>query len=521
MFFNLIDTLDSLNINLFSGLQMFSIINVISYLPKKSLKTQNIELDISMIGFYSQAFELTVKFLKELVPQDKNAFKLLNAYFEIVKNQRDNICKLNTARLNFLDDLRFVIISHLENSAKKEQKALKRFHSILHLISLLNNNKLSLFYVVNTWLNSNSRIDDDNEIVHALRGNIGNLIKLYPNCREAFEELTKIEAHYRNCKISSLKYSLLRKEWIQNYYYSLPCSLQDIFTGKIQYDFHWSEILCFKLAYGSSKNSLNDVLKEMNDLISCKDEIYYILTNNYDELIKSSSGWIKMIYCLLYNISNRSDIYDSILELGNNLLKLDWQVALDYFSFTAYSNHFFDKIILNLNMNPVIFDFLQRYAIRNNFNLDGLNKTYANCLLKQRNFIDYLKFINNEHLADFDVTTDFLNFIFENYNEVKEHFNNSFLKTELGLYLILLDKLINGHIELWEDEISAFLQHKYTFNYIRKILDIFIESKNISELVLIKILDFILHKHKDLILDNKDTNIYKIKLIEKLYKRSK
>ncbi|WUR04064.1 uncharacterized protein VNE69_07131 [Vairimorpha necatrix] len=493
---------------------MFSILNVTPSWNKKTKTFTNVKTDTSMIYFYSQTLELISKFFKEVGCQEKQSLKILQEFLKL-SNSSENL-RLQSSRMNLLDDLRFLIISNLDDSPKENKKILENLHSLLHLIALVKNERLSPFYILNTWLNSNSLLKDENEILHAMRGNIGNLVKLYPECREAFEEISKIESHFRNKKISDTKYKLFKDEWEQKYKNIIPPKIRKIFMKDFSAEFHWTEILCYKLAYGNTNDNLEDTIKNIRNLIPENDELYFILINDYNSLIKNASGWTKLIYCLIYKLDDRSDIYESIISIGLNLFDVDWQVSLDYFSFTMYSDHYFNSIISKLEMNPVIFDFLFRYANRNDLSLDGLFKTYASSLLKTGDFLNYLNFINTRKIKNYEISSEFVKFLLLNLSKAKKHFTEEFLNSPLGEYLMVFDKLTLETEKLTIDEILFFINHHYTAHFINLILDNILELTVIPEIIIIKFLDLILYRQRDLLLNDREINNYKIQMINKL-----
>ncbi|KAK6090716.1 hypothetical protein P3W45_000439 [Vairimorpha bombi] len=474
-----------------------------------------------MANFYSQTLEILSKFIKAVSKKNKSPLNNLQEYIRIVGNISENTAEhtiLQNCRMNLLDDLRFLIIINLKSMDRGNRRHLKSFHSALHLITLLNKKKLSSYYIINEWLNSNIMLRDENDVLHAMRGNLGKLIKNNPLLRESIEELCVIESHLRTGKITEQKYLIVKEEWVRKYESKLPTDIKDILIGKkVKIHEHWTEILCYKLSYGNKNCSIEDILNQIKDEIPVNDEIYLILKEDYKKLMENSSGWIKLIYCFLFDSISRREIYDSITEIATKLIDIDWQIALDYFSFTAFSNYYFDKICSDIDMNPVIFDFLHRYAKRNNLELSSLLEIYMNYLLQKKDFYNYCIFVNSYKLTNFVVQNDFVHFLLTNFSSIEIFLTDDFKNSDLGKYVVLFNNIITKDNSPKKEDLEYLFSHSFTPHCFFILLGSIVVKENPSEGLLIKCLDLLFNKEKDLLVDKKDITSYKIKLVDKLH----
>lgn len=471
-------------------------------------KTKNISTQM-----YSQTLELISSYIKNVINKDINPLENLKIFLNIIEKSKEQKSMI-FYKLNFIDELRFLILCNIENCKNN----LKPYHAILHLISL--QHKYSCDYqLINEFLNSNWHLNDEDIELHAMRGNFGKIIIYYPQLREAMEELCILENQARKNKITIETYEILHSEWKDKYVNILPDRIKEIVCGeKIIFTEHWTEVLCYKLAYKNFNNSIFNILNNVNgfSIDNLNDSSYLILSNQHEKLIQNSSLWLKLILNFIF-YKSRINIYECITEIGTYLFDLDWHVALEYFSYTLYSDYYFNKICEKVDMNPVIFDYLLRYSKRNGINQEILCKSYSEYLIKNKDFKNLLNLINTNEIPEIHKNKDFIEYLLENIEYIEMIDCEFFKKSVLGRFLYLYINLIVKNNVLEPCELDELFDNEITYQFITNILDVLITKENVDDKILIKFLNYVNNVQKDLNVKDEMIVEYKKNLIYKLH----
>lgn len=462
---------------------------------------------------YSQTLEIISCYIKNITNENLNPMENLKKFLNIIE-QSENQKKNLYFKLNFIDELRFLILCNIDNSNKYINKILKSYHAILHLISL--KHKYSCDYqIINEFLNSNWHLKDEEVELHAIRGNFGKIVLYYPELQEAIEELCILENKLRKKKINLQTYEILHCEWKNKYGDMLPKKIKEIVCGeKVVFNEHWTEILCYKLAYKNDNFSIIKFIKDID--VDLNDEIYFILSNQYEELSKKTSLWLKLVLNFIF-FKSRIHVYECITDIAAYLYDCDWHVALEYFSFTLFSDFYFRKICEKVEMNPVIFDYLIRYSKRNGINSDSLCKAYSKYLINKKDYENLLSLVTTVEIPELNKNRDFIEYLIKNIEHLKIFDVDFFNKTVLGRFLYLYINLIVKNNSLKSHELDELFDIEITNQFITNIMDNLIHKKNVDEKILIKFLNYMNNFQKDLNLKDDIIAEYKKSLIYKLH----
>lgn len=97
----------------------------------------------------------------------------------------------------------------------------------------------------------------------------------------------------------------------------------------------WVDRLIYEIIKGNLSNYEDlAVIEEIDN------EYFYVLTRQYNKLICTSQGLIKLILLIL----REEDVYDGFESVARNIFKLDWRLSLRYFMYTQKSDFFFDLV---------------------------------------------------------------------------------------------------------------------------------------------------------------------------------
>ncbi|KAF9764318.1 hypothetical protein NGRA_0660 [Nosema granulosis] len=486
--------------------------NISQFLLNKNTKAESDTANPPMIMFYSMTLNGINKFLRAITESKENSMHLLREYLNIIEDPKMTAIKakdLLNYRLNFIEDLRIAIISMLRTPDKKERYILKQYHSILHLVSLKLKRKTSPYQIINEWLNTNTYLDDSQIKLHAMRGNFGKIVKTFPQSRDAIEELCIFENHIREGKISEREYDIIKNKWRNKYESVLPEEVKDILTGDYEpFDEHWTEKICYYLAYSNNCAPFEDVLNRVVD-IDNEDILVNILKGDSEKLLMKSNGWLNLVLQFFYMPISRKDVFDIFNLIGERLIGIDWQLALDYFSFTVFSLYHFDNLCTSIDMNPVVFDFLFRYARKNNLDTSNLFRIYSNHLLENESYFLLLEFMTTCGFYDVKFSCEFVEFIIVNYDDVKKHFNDCFSSLPALKYVRCFIRLFKEQIEPNKEELEIVFNNSYTLYLFRIVFELTTKAKTHCARTISKCMDFLYEKEKDLTLGSSELNLYK------------
>lgn len=493
--------------------------NISQYLINKNTKGETDSANPPMIMFYSTTLNGINTFLRAITGSKENSMHLLREYLNILEDTNHSVVRskdLLNYRLNFIEDLRIAIISMLRTPDKKERCILKQYHSILHLVSLKLKGKASPYHVVNEWLNTNNYLDDSQTKLHAMRGNFGKIIKEHPQLRDAVEELCIFENHLREGKVTKREYDIIKNKWRSRYDSKIPKDLRHILTGEyIPFNENWTEKLCYYLSYNNCQMTFKQALDKIENL-NRDDLIVHILRGDSEKLFRSTNGWLNLVLQFFYTPTSRKDVFDIFKVIGERLIDVDWQLSLDYFSFTVYSLYYFDKLCTSIDLNPIVFDFLFRYARKNHLDTFNLLHLYSNHLLEERNYLLLIEFMTSCDFYNVKFTPEFVEFLINHYCEISHCFNDTFNNLPVGKYIKTFIRLFRDQEEPTRNDLDIIFDSSYTLYIFPSIFELTSKAERHCARTISKCMDFLYEKEKDLNLGQAELNSYKSEFLNLL-----
>ncbi|EOB11539.1 hypothetical protein NBO_1078g0002 [Nosema bombycis CQ1] len=165
-------------------------------------------------------------------------------------------------------------------------------------------------------------------------------------------------------------------------------------------------------------------------------------------------------------------------------------------------------------MNPIVFDSLHRYAIKNNLDEKNLFKTYSNYLFKNKNYLLLLEFMSSCDFYDVKFDFEFVEYLIKNYEIVKSHFNEKFCELKEVKYILCFIKMFKYQEEPTSEELYFVFDSPFTSYLLGLMYESTRNSKKHCGRTISKCLDFLYEKEKDLNIKKDVLNLYKSEFVK-------
>jgi hypothetical protein len=461
----------------------------------------------TMIIFYTETLRIIDKHINTIINQKTNPRDSLDIYLGLVfsatsstepgleKERIDRAPIIQSQRSYLADDLRHLVLQTLLQAKGEDKKLLKTYHSVLHLLSLMSCKNLSYYSILNEWLNVNSKLEDDEIQLHAMRGNFGKVVEAYPCMREAVETYLELEKRCREECPSAEEFSILVSEWKSRHGSEIPRNLKDIFYGRLKEgDENWIEYLCYRLIYiDRSRGRFTGRKDGIADLIKGDDEIALILMEDYDALVSSSSGWLKLALSFLCSHSQRNAHVAAFESVARSLYSLDWHLCLEYFSYTRKLGIYFSHVTKTVALNPLDLESLVRYSKRNSLCEGELLVRFCSDALENGEYDLLLRTMLRYQFYALELSGEFIRHCIAHFEEVSSE--AQFLGTPVGKFIRSYQALALD-LALTDEEIIGCLESRYFGMFKNELLASILSRANVSEYILYKCLGIVLELEK-------------------------
>lgn len=451
---------------------------------------------------------------------DSTGVKLLQNYFKgsVYRNKQ----------MDVVEDIRYIILDVLKNEKKH---SLKYYHSVLHLVFLINKKGMKLHVKLREWLNINFKTELMS--VDLMRGNFDRITFVYPQLNEAFSEFYQndkvlfeqsLERGSDDVGMNKIEVCDVEKdnkkrhsEWKERHSSIFPRQFKKILLGRVddQYLF-WGDKLLYQLLF--VKRDKEYELRDLKDILS-EDNIYVdLLTGNYEEAFFKADKLLKIILLFVLPESfskGRLQACDTLLiDLGRIISERDTLFSLNIFKFTSRFNHYYSYISNNIKINDKIAKQMLDFATGNNLNYDVVMNKWIEFSIETNNFINAFNIMKQYSIRsvkmDFS-SKEIIHFCLNNYEEVLEVLEN--LKMEEGQkdFIVLLHK-INVDLEINEEEVGKVLRSPTVVHFMDLIFTKLC-AMDLSDDSLLKMLKVVVTVEKQ----GTDIKKYKKMVVDKFY----
>lgn len=423
----------------------------------------------------------------------------------------------NGKRYSFVEEIRCLILTTLMRRNVKGRTLLKKYHLYVHLMELYFMEDRTLFEKVNDFLNINYKIDDDDILGHAKRGNFGEIIKIRPELNRAIEEFILIlrknnsnnnnDSNNNDNNIDIITVYL--KDWKLKY--NIDESLFNILNGKFSDFSNELEEFCYNLAL--KKN------------VTIKNEFIDILNGDFSWIINNTTGWMQLIALFVSDIPvTLNDFEKAFKILFLETFDLDYQLSLGFLSYLRASTFHFNLVINKIPLNNLSVESLIRFTQRNNIDNTLLIHKYANILQDSGTYSDLCKFMITHSVCDFNYKKEFCIYFVNEISAFTRLMQNSFLSDTENRFVHYMGKVLEMYNMLKycdassdsiklepienkpelknthdiEDNIFEFLlSHRYAEWFIEILVTVIISKNSNKESLWLKCLEKIINIEKN------------------------
>jgi len=394
----------------------------------------------------------------------------------------------------FLEEIRLLLLSTILCKEIGNRKIFRKMHTLVHLLELYFLNDRSEFEKINDFLNTNFKLHDDDMHGHLLRGNLGEVMRICPDLGDAIEELvvilkdsqtngdsnaaailkgsqTDADLMFRDRPANGSGLKGRFNEWRSRY--KIDSKIFKIVTGGFQ-DFENSiEKYCYDLAYG---------------VRGCGSEYSHpflqILKGDFRPLLGSSSSWLKLIVLLALGNGSLVDYEYLFEELFFDVFALDYQIALDYLSYSRANELYFNLSINFIPLNCSIVESLIRFTRRNNIDNARLLRRYIEKLELNKDY-DYLcRFILKNGIDSAGLSAEFARYFVGNYSNFGHLASEEWLKAPNNRVIQKLSEMATCEYSDYE----MLVEHEYFDVFTERIIMGLLECRKVDDTLLVKFL---------------------------------
>lgn len=390
-------------------------------------------------------------------------------------------------KINFLEELRILILNIIQIVEPPYRKTLQRYHFFIHLLELSLDKKKTGYMKINEFLNANFAIDSADLILNACRGNYGVIAEFRPELSSALEELQ----HLRAKKVGKEEFLIWKEK------YGVSNLLFKILTGEYRDFTNSLEEYCYFLHHGIE--------------YKCTDDIVRIICGDIRPMHTLEPGLLKLVFLLVYPSPEISKYERCFETLFQETFDMDCLIGLEFLSFSRKCAFYFDYLINKITLNCVMVESLMRFATKNSLCKDFIIKRFSHYLQDHRCYEQLCRFVLNNSIYDFAYKKEFMEFFIKNFTRFREFASDKMMK-DPGIFFI--SKISNLEC-LDESSIKELFKSKYFPFFSDQIIHFITTKEDLDEKTILEFINSLFDFESKLGISFKD---HKTALAQKLLK---
>lgn len=366
-----------------------------------------------------------------------------------------------SVRLTFIKEIRMLVLTFINSkqmaeqaarnqtanlgsqagTLKTDQSVLLKYHLFVHLIELFVRDDISYYEKINCFLNTNFKLDDDDFIGHAMRGNFAEMKKIkneYCKVIDEFANLRIVQARRASQQVcdelvqvsntdgyidelKAFHESIKNEPKIDKTFYRL------ITGGIINYN-DSLEYLCYMIIYKGYVDS-----SFMAHLLSSN--VYLrILNGDVSELVDDDMLRLITMLALCYSapLASYEKCFESIFE---QLKERNPEVALGYLAFTSNCDFNFNLLVSCTDLTDQITDIFMRFTSQNGICADLLVEKYLKQLEETGKYEKYCRFIVFNSIVGVEYSSQVVLYFIKNYDKFRSLIDETFLTDERNRFI--------------------------------------------------------------------------------------
>lgn len=385
-----------------------------------------------------------------------------------------NFYNMDNKKTYFIEEFRCLILFNIKTAHENSSTyILKKMHMYLHLVQLSMQNDISDFEKLNTFLNTNFKIENKIER-NLIRGNFGVVIESNSSLKVAIEEF---QSNRQNKSFNVNNWS---------YKHKIPRSLHRIFSNNQKEFDSILEFCCYKLKFDRNFN-VKEYIKQCDllKMIFMGDLQPVFEDKEIPDSFKLACILIKPEF-MEYNLDFARELFKkTFLEV----LDINFYYASKFLIYSKHKNMLFTIYAHKIDFaTNVYIDDVIDLAHKNNMSYQTFVHCYIKYLQDQKMHYTLFKTIIKYKICEVDFTKEDIRYVLMNYERINEVIANITNVKCRNLQFILYLNVLNGSKldERLPEHIFEFLiNHRYFYYAVDKITEVLCKTKNKKAMVLV------------------------------------
>lgn len=385
-------------------------------------------------------------------------------------------------RRRLIGELRVAVLMCLSLAKKCDRTVLRRYHFYTHLMELGMDIQKSMCQKLREILNTNFALHPNDVIGHACRGNYEEIARYNSMLMSTYEEPDRI--HTTKASGTWEKKS------------GMPRGLSEILSGQYKGFGNRLEEHCYKLLHGMESSYSDDYTR--------------ILQGNFESLVQSQKGWLKLgaLMATARNASLRE--YESCFEcLFHETFELDFKIGLEYLSYSRKCVFYFDSLVDKVPQDAISIGTLLSLARINGLDLTGLVRRYGGILQESKEYEELCNLVLKYSISDFGYSRDSMVYFIKNFPRLRPLAAKCFKTHAAGMFIASMSSMES----LEEELLHKVLESKYFSWFYDEITDSILRRGDVSDELMLSLIGRLLETESRTSTSTRDA---KARVMEKL-----